>query len=120
MGGAQVTRTVHRSRRTYRTARAAWSAIAKATGLESGQAKPAHTARSWRWTVAEEPRPNPPSTAEPVRVQAVKLGQAVAIDYRRRGRTYRHTFGPAATLYRDTEGRTLLIAPVQVGKWIRG
>ena len=42
-------RYAQRSKKTYRTARAAWSDIARARGLKPRQVKGAHTRTHWRW-----------------------------------------------------------------------
>lgn len=55
------------------------------------------------------------------RVRVRYMGIMESIEYRRgaRGRTYRHRFtGSSAKVYATRDGRTLVIAPVRVTKWI--
>lgn len=47
----RAVRYVQRSKKTYRTARAAWNKIASTSGLTALQVKPAHTRTHWRWRI---------------------------------------------------------------------
>ena len=47
----RTARHVQRSKKTYRTARAAWSRIARTRGLTPRQVQPAHTRTHWRWSI---------------------------------------------------------------------
>ena len=47
----RAVRYAQRSKKTYRTARAAWNDIARSHGLKPRQVKGAHTRTHWRWRI---------------------------------------------------------------------
>lgn len=46
-------RVLERSKRRFRSARAAWADIARRTRVRPGQVRAMHTRASWRWRVVK-------------------------------------------------------------------